>query len=254
MPVWNAAYYESLEERFSTITEGLDDRLDAVVDGRIAPSVEDISIGSARRLRAAILFFDIRGFTGRTNTSNLGDLKQALQMLDCVIPMVQHVIYDHGGYVEKNTGDGLMAVIGAESDDQTAANTALDVATISFYVIKNLVNDYLESVGIDKVDARIGIDLGRVLLARIGTPKGSAKQVRSFLTAVGATANIAHRLQTEVAQTNQIFVGDQVKENALEYRQPWFTDQTPGDWTWIYENSFRTYTAWHYHAHRKDPT
>jgi class 3 adenylate cyclase len=89
MPTWNTVYYETLVESLSGITESLNDRLETVVDGREAPAVEDIAIGSARRLRAAILFFDIRGFTGRTNTSNLSSLREALQMLDCVVPMIQ---------------------------------------------------------------------------------------------------------------------------------------------------------------------
>ncbi len=142
MPNWNAEYYETLVDRFSDITDGLDDRLDAIVDGRIAPAVDDIPIGSARKLRAATLVFDIRGFSSRTTT--VANMKKALQMLDCVIPMVEHIVHDHGGYVEKNTGDGVMAIIGAGSEDEDAANTALDVATASLYVLKNLVNDYLE--------------------------------------------------------------------------------------------------------------
>jgi class 3 adenylate cyclase len=253
MPIWNIEYYESLVDRFSSITDGLDDRLEAIIDGRIAPAVEDIPIGSARHLNAAVLFFDIRGFTSRTSSNDLESLKKALQMLDCLIPMIQRVVFDHGGYVEKNTGDGVMAIIGAESDEQSAANNALNVATISFYVIKNLVNEYLDSVGIDPVEARIGIDHGRLLLARIGTPKGSASQARSFLTVVGPAANIAHRLQTEVADDNEILVGDQIKVNAAEYRQGFFKDRTPADWSWIYERSLQPYRAWHYDAYRIDP-
>src|SRR5215204_3443942 len=98
MPTWNSTYYESLVDRFSEITNGLDDRLDAVADGRIAPAVEDLTIGSARKLRAAVLFFDIRGFSSRT--ASFANMKKALQMLDCVIPIVEYLVYDHGGYVE----------------------------------------------------------------------------------------------------------------------------------------------------------
>lgn len=253
MPQWNSEYYESLAERFFSMADGLNDRLDAVVEGRTAPAVEDIPIGSARKLRAAVLFFDIRGFTNRTASADMDKLKEALFMLDCVIPTVEHVVHDHGGYVEKNTGDGIMAIVGAGSDDATAANAALDIATTSFYVLQNLVNGYLASVGIPMVEARIGVDMGTVLLARVGTPRGSAKQARSFLTAVGPTANLASRLQREMAGTNEIWTGDLIKRNASEHRQRFFTDRTPDQWSWSYVGSGDEYRIWHYHAVRVDP-
>jgi class 3 adenylate cyclase len=220
MPNWDSRYYGSLVERVSEIVDGLDDRLDSVIDGRIAPAVENLVIGSARRLRVAAFFFDIRGFSSRTGSGRLDETKRALLMLDVVIPMVMHIVYDYGGYVEKNTGDGVMAIIGSEAvrSDSDAANAALDIATISFYLLNNLVNPYLTSKGIDAVDARIGIDLGTLLLARIGTPKGSAQQDRSFLTAVGSAANLAAHLQ-QMAGTNQIWVGDLIRQNAAEWRQ-----------------------------------
>ena len=258
MPEWTSEYYESLAERFFNMADGLSDRLDAVVDGREAPAVEDIPIGSARKLRAAILFFDIRDFTGRTGSADLDKMKEALFMLDCVIPTVEHVVYDYGGYVEKNTGDGIMAIIGAGSDDATAANAALDVATTSFYVLQNLVNGYLASVGVPTVDARIGIDLGTTLLARIGTPQGSAKQARSFLTAVSPAANLASRLQREMAGTNEIWTGHLIERNAAEWRQRFFQDKTPERWTWSWysggERTGETYRIWRYNASKKDPS
>ena len=116
-------------------------------------------------------------------------------MLDCVIPMVMQVIHDHDGYVEKNTGDGVMAVFGVDEADQ-GANAALDAALTIFYVQKVLVNPYLAGLGIPPVAARIGIDLGPLLLARIGVASGTARQQRNFLTAVGPAAKCGLQVQT----------------------------------------------------------
>ncbi|WP_447985033.1 adenylate/guanylate cyclase domain-containing protein [Nitrospira sp. Nam74] len=171
-------------------------------------------------------------------------------MLDCVIPMVMHVIYDFGGYVEKNTGDGVMGILTGK-DDETSL-PALEIALTVFYLLNKLINPYLLSHGIPGVDARIGIDVGRLLLARIGTPKGSAKQDRNFLTAIGPTANIACHLQ-QMAETNQIWVGDIVKTNSPSAWQDWFIDVTPqNDWGWNYTATGNTYRVWHFHAHRPD--
>ena len=166
-------------------------------------------------------------------------------MLDCVIPMVMNVIYDFDGYVEKNTGDGVMAIIGLESDQETACQNAVSVATTIFYVLKNIVNPYLETLGIAKVDARIGIDHGEIIIARLGLPNGKSQYDRNFLTAVGPSANIASKIQHH-AGTNQIYIGNSVYKNIEEYRKKMCNDTTPSDWTWIYENSKQPYRIYHY--------
>src|SRR5690606_26617997 len=148
-------------------------------------------------------------------------------MLNCVIPMLMSVVYDHDGYVEKNTGDGFMAIIGADASDskEDAANKALDVATISFYVLQNVINPFLIHNGIEEVRARIGIDLGQLIIGRVGLHTGSAKHERNFLVAVGPTANIASKIQGK-AGTDEIWVGDLVKQHARDDRQKFFKDVT----------------------------
>jgi class 3 adenylate cyclase len=254
MQDWNKEYLQSLKERFSGITDSLDDRLEAVIQGRVAPAAEDIPIGSAKQVRAAVLFFDIRSFSEKTMSAELSEVKKALYMLDTIIPMVMYTVFDHGGYVEKNTGDGIMAVFGVELSDSEAANSALSAATAIFYLIKNIVNPNLLMYGISGVNARIGIDLGTLLLARIGTPTGTAKHDRNFLTAVGPSANLACRLQ-QMSGTDQIWVGDLIRQNALEYRQKFFEDVTPSPWTWTYKDKpNNTYRIWNYNAVKLDPS
>lgn len=251
MPSWDAAYCRKLSERFEALLENVDTQIDDVSAGRVAPALDDIPIGSARKLRGAALFFDIRGFTQLNSSSETEDLQRVLTMLDCVIPTVMQIVYDHGGYVEKNTGDGVMALIGLGEDDSTSANLAIDVAVTTFYALKHIVNPELASRGIASVDARIGIDLGDMLIARIGTPTGSSDHPRNFLTAVGPAPNIACKLQGK-AQTNEIWAGDLVKRHAWQNRQPHFVQKDIGDtnWTWIYKGTTDRYSYWHYNAVR----
>lgn len=254
MPIWNDDYRKKIRDRFAALAEGLDDSLEDITDGRVAPALDDIAIGSARKLDGAALFFDIRGFTERSASSATEDLQKTLILLNCVIPTVMQVVYDHGGYVEKNTGDGVLALIGLGDDHETVANLALDVAVVTFSVLKHVINPELESRGIQAVDARIGIDLGEMLIARIGTPTGGSDHQRNFLTAVGPTPNIACRLQTKAA-TNQIWVGDLVKQHARMDRQEHFVRKDEGDteWTWIYKQSKARYSYWHYNAVKSTP-
>ena len=177
-------------------------------------------------------------------------MKKSLFMLDCVIPMIMNVIHDFGGYVEKNTGDGVMAILGIEEDDDEGVNVALDIATTSLYVIKNLVNPFLESFGVSNVNMTVGIDLGTLLIARIGVPTGSAKVDRSFLTAVGPSANPACHIQ-QMAGENEIWVGDNIYTHAMDYRKGFFYDKTPVGWIWTYKHDASIpYKIWHYDAYR----
>jgi len=248
MPNWNKEYWESIKEHFDSNIDGLDDRVDSVTDGRVTPVLEDIPIGSGRKMRAACLFFDIRGFTNRTSSSNLDKLKETLYMLNSVIPTVMKIIYDYNGYIEKNTGDGIMALIGTEDDDEMSAMNAIKASLTIFYALEYLINPHLEQKGIDKVDARIGIDLGQILITRIGLPTGTSKHKRNFLTAVGPTANIASKIQN-ASDTNEIWVGDQIKKKTWDEWQKFFKKKTIEDWIWIYEQSRETYQVWHFDAH-----
>lgn len=252
MPDWNKEYFDSLSDRFKELTKDLDSQLKSVIDGRVAPAIDDINIGSARSLRGAVLFFDIRSFSSRVNNSYPETMKSALLMLDCVIPLIMYIVYDFEGYIEKNTGDGIMAVIGAEKTDAEAANMALDVAITIFYCLNTLINPFLKSLNIDPIDARIGIDLDNMLIARIGTPKGSSKHDRNFLTVVSPAANVACHIQ-EMAGTNEIWIGDSIKTNAYGWRHKYFVDVTPVGWNWIYLSNRTTYKVWKYNTQRPVP-
>jgi adenylate cyclase len=252
--IWTPEYLAGLRTRFDEIVNGLPSRLEDVVAGRVVPALTNIPIGSARSMRAAVLFFDIRGFTGRSSNPDLQQLKTTLLMLDTVIPMVMQVITDHDGYVEKNIGDGVMGIIGAESNDSQAANAALAAAMTIFFVLANIANPFLAGLGIPPVSARIGIDLGPLLLARIGLPAGRSEQARSFLTAVGPAANLACKLQQNLASTDEIVVGDLVR-NATTSQFVWeFTDITPaGGWPWTYVHDGSVYRAWRFSGRRAVP-
>jgi adenylate cyclase len=251
---WNATYFGELTDRFADLAAAIPDQLEDVGVGRVAPSLDDLNIGSGRRLTAAVLFFDIRGFTNRTSSEAEVDLKRTLLMLNSVIPTVMQVVYDHDGYVEKNTGDGVMAIVGAGESVAVAANRALDVATTCFATLTHVINPYLVSKGVLPVDARIGIDVGSIVIARIGGPTGSSDHPRNFLTAVGPTANIACKLQAK-AGTNEIWAGDLVKQNASPLRLPFFVrkDEFDVDWLWTYAQSGQRYGYWHYNAVRTMP-
>lgn len=249
MPSWTSTYHRELVALFDDLTCALPGRLRQVVTGRTTPALDALTIGTAREVTATVLFFDIEGSTLRTPSGGSMHLRTTLATLNCVIPMVSRVVTDHGGYIEKNTGDGLMAIFGPSD---SSANDALDAATTSFYALRQIVNPYLVHNGIAPVDARIGIDRGQILVARIGLPTGGADNQRNFLTAVGPAANIAFRLQ-EIAGTNGICVGDSVRQHATGTRLGHFQMFVPDDWTWVFEGTSERYWVWKYTEQRTTP-
>jgi adenylate cyclase len=249
MPNWTSTYEEELQASFRELTTALPTRLRQVVTGRTTPALEALTIGSAREVAATVLFFDIEGSTSRTPTGHSEHLRTTLATLNCVIPMMSRVVTDHDGYIEKNTGDGLMAIFGPSD---SSANDAIDAATTCFYVLREIVNPFLTANGIAPVDARIGIDHGQILLARIGLPTGGADNQRNFLTAIGPAANIAFRLQG-VAGTNGICVGDGVRQRASPTRANHFQAFIPPDWTWVFEGTQNPYWVWKYIERRTRP-
>ncbi len=129
MTLWNRNYVSSLQEDFKSSISDLPDRLEAITDGRVVPEVEELSLGGARRVRGAVLFFDIRGFTNRTGSPDTESLKRTLYMINSLIPTIMKIVHEHGGYIEKNTGDGIMAVIGAEAGIADAEAAAVAKAS-----------------------------------------------------------------------------------------------------------------------------
>ncbi|WP_395118708.1 adenylate/guanylate cyclase domain-containing protein [Rhodanobacter sp. FW102-FHT14D06] len=200
-----------------------------------------------------MIFFDIRGFTQLTSSDDPNTLKRTLFILNCVIPAMMRVMYRYGAYVEKNTGDGLMAILGVETNDQETAKNAINVASEMFYVLHDLVSPVLGEQGIAPIDARIGMDMGPLLLARIGLPTGSSGHERSSLTAVGPAANRACKLQG-LSGTNEIWCGDSIRNAAPPDKLYLFADVTPQDWNWHYGgNANAPYRCWRYDGVTDDP-
>ena len=90
--------------------------------------VEDktIKLKKGERRMVAILFADIKGFT---NLSEKLDHEEVQTLLDQLLKIFSHCVELHGGYVDKYTGDQIMALFGAKSasevDTQRSINTAL---------------------------------------------------------------------------------------------------------------------------------
>jgi adenylate cyclase len=141
------------------------------------------------RQDVAVMFVDLSGSTGAAEA--LGpewtrDLFSAMQTL------VEGGVTSHGGVVITYMGDGVLAVFGLprpQSDDAARALAAVEALRESMIA---WVND-LPSAARERLDFRIGLHFGPVILSRLGSP------TQQQITATGDTVNVASRL-LEVAK------------------------------------------------------
>ena len=153
-----------------------------------------------RRVRATVMFSDIRGFTSLVESQ---PPEQTIELLNTYYTLMFDAISGHGGVVNQMIGDGLMAIFGAPlplaEPSLAAVRAALDMVEMI-----ELFN--LERVALDKEPIRIGIGIasGEVVAGYTGT------QRRATYTCIGDTVNLAARLEahTKVAGCGILVDGD----------------------------------------------
>lgn len=205
--------------------------------GTTMPDPSSIVIGGAKRMDAAILFFDLESFT---SISSQLSMEQTLELLSYVIPSVMHVIRHWGGFFEKNTGDGVMAILGTETKDRgIIAQDAIECAMAIRYVMENDVQPLLSSVGLPHINFRVGIDMGEVLIGRIGVHS------HNFLSVVGTIANLSCKLQG-FARANGICIGDTLARNLHPHLHQYCEPGDHPDWTWNYNQTGQPYHYYHF--------
>ena len=120
-------------------------------------------------------------------------------MLNTYFEIATRAIMDHGGYVDKFIGDGVLGVFGVpvfrKDHVERAVRAALDLMD-QLHRRSIRGNPLLSSVG-------IGIHTGPIVSGNIGS------QVKMEYTVIGDTVNLASRL-SELATPGEVLVTDAV--------------------------------------------
>lgn len=194
---------------------------------------------------AAVLFFDLEAFSSRA--ASLGN-ENTLYVLNIIIPTMIEVAKRWNGEIEKNTGDGVMAIFGTETRNNfLIARDAIEVAMAMRYVMLDVVNPLLVEKGLGGFNFSIGIDMDTVLIANIGTPADH------FLTVVGGAANRASQLQG-LAGSNEMFVGENMHKNLHPKLYDYCEEQQHASWRWRYPNSEISYRFFKFTADWPEPS
>jgi adenylate cyclase len=133
-----------------------------------------------------VLFADIRGFTGISETENP---EKIVGLLNQYFSAMSDIIFDHGGTLDKYIGDGLMALFGAPTATPADAVNAVMTAVAMQRRLLTL-NPELTDQGYGPVAVGIGLHTGEATVGYIGSEQ------RSEYTAIGDTVNLASRLES----------------------------------------------------------
>ncbi len=139
--------------------------------------VSDVGLGDAVTVDVTVCFSDLRGFTHFSEGSNE---TETFKLLNRYLGRMEPVIRQHGGFIDKYFGDGVMSLFIDGADG--AVNSAIEM---------NRALDALNGERQESANWRMGIGIhaGEVMLGTVGTAE------RLDTTVIGDTVNTASRLE-----------------------------------------------------------
>uniref|UniRef100_UPI0040282654 adenylate/guanylate cyclase domain-containing protein n=1 Tax=Candidatus Wunengus californicus TaxID=3367619 RepID=UPI0040282654 len=241
---WNPFFHASIRRELVRQTKQNIQRIRNITNGLTMPRPVTLPIGCAKKMVAAILFFDLENFTAIASKLNN---EIVLFVLNTIIPGMMHIVKYWNGEIEKTTGDGIMAIFGTETRNNfLIARDAIEAAMTMRYIMLNDINPKFVSEGLPVINFRIGIEMDEVLVSRIGIKNSN------FLTVVGGAANLASKLQT-LSGSNGICIGENVYRNLNPLLHNNCREGKSENWKWTCKKTRTPYRFFHYDANWPEP-
>ena len=168
----------------------------------------ELSMDKPAELRAVtVLFSDLRGFT--KTSEELGP-EGISAFLNEYLTVMNQVIFEHGGTIDKFIGDAIMVLFGAPQDmsPQEQVRRATDCAKAMQRRMTALTEDW-KNDGAGHLQMRIGIHHGSAVVGNFGSAQ------RSDYTAIGPTVNMASRIES-AAEPGEVFVSKTTSSLMME--------------------------------------
>lgn len=194
-PVWSLAWWEYHALMLAAVVlavgaifleldrrRGLERFLPSAVVDRVLAG--DATLAGERRT-VTILFADLRGSTALADSA---DPERSVAVINGYVRAFASSVLDHGGIIDKFTGDGVMAIFGAQGDLAAGARQAVDAALAIRERVARLSAERTDR-GEPTLAFGVGVHHGEVVLGAVGLPE------RSDYTALGDTVNIASRME-----------------------------------------------------------
>jgi len=144
----------------------------------------DLIRPGGRQMEISVLFADIRGFT--TLSENLSP-PEVVEILNQYLDSMEEQVFEHGGTLDKYTGDGMMVLFGAPLKQPDHARRAVMAALAMQRAAAGVSRQRGEAQW--KVVYGIGIATGPAVVGHIGSRR------RLDYTAIGDTVNLAARFE-----------------------------------------------------------
>ncbi len=148
----------------------------------------------------SVLFADLTAFTSLTEKL---EPQEAMNRVNTFLSAMTDVIFQNEGTLDKYIGDAVMAVFGAPFSQEDHARRAVRTALEMFRALEEI--NRIHSFP-DPLRMRIGINSGRVIAGDVGSEK------RLEYTVMGNSVNIAFRIENQIAQADEIIIGESTKE------------------------------------------
>jgi adenylate cyclase len=174
-------------------------RIFGITQSKMNPNICTICERAFRRVKkhrhisatASILFADIRGYTRLSERMNPTELSNVVSFFQ---DQCAQGIWANNGIVNKQMGDGLMAIfnfpIKIERHAEAAMMAALDIQQRCKTALVTRVR-HLDGAA-ETIGVGVGIHTGRVEI-------GEFSNIRSDFTAIGGTVNLTARLESQAA-------------------------------------------------------
>ncbi len=180
-----------------------------------------------KEMTFVILCIDLKG---STKLSQYLSLEENSKIIKLFAKEMANIIASYHGYVLKYMGDGLIAYF-PEPNFLGMEDTAVDCAASMKFLIENGINKVLSEKNLPELKFRIGLDTGEAIISTIGDI--SSKQQKDL---IGMTVNFAAKIQN-VAEENQIVIGDSTKKQMHTTRKKLFQSYSPSNWDYKIGNN-----------------
>ena len=150
----------------------------------------------AEEREVTVLFADVVGFTSRCETM---EPREIAELLHRYFSAMTEEIFLHQGTVDKFIGDCVMAVFGAPIESREHPRQAVGAALGMREALRELNEPLPEET---RIRFRVGLHSGPVIAGDIGSRR------RIDYTVLGATVNLAARIEAAVAEPGQIVLSE----------------------------------------------
>ena len=149
-------------------------------------ALDAIGSGAGERKTMTALFADIKG-----SVELMQDLdpEDASRLIDPAITLMIAAVHEFEGYVDKSTGDGILALFGAPLAQEDHAQRAVFAALR----IQEQVARYAETLAHEhgpRLEVRVGLNSGEAVLRSV-----RKSDLRADYTPIGHATNLAARLE-----------------------------------------------------------